>query len=75
MKELYEFRIREKYAGRLFSPKEGTRLSIGKMGKVPKAFEELAVRRIEIVHDDPRFREIGILNVTLKENKDWFFAG
>jgi len=76
MTELYEFRVREKYASRIFEPGEGIRLSLGKKGrKLPKAFEELGVRQIEISPTDSRFSDIGTLNASLKACGDWFFAG
>lgn len=69
MKEEYEFRVREKHASRLFAPEEGVKLSQGKM------LEEIAVRKIQISPDDPRFVQIGVIQATLKEHKDYFYAG
>jgi hypothetical protein len=69
MKEVYEFRVREKYASRLFAPEEGVKLSQGEM------FAEIAVRKIQISPDDPRFVQIGVIQAALKEHKNCFWYG
>jgi len=61
--------VREKYASRLFAPEEGVKLSQGEM------FAEIAVRKIQISPDDPRFVQIGVIQAALKEHKDYFYAG
>lgn len=63
MQDTYEFRIWEKYAGRLFEPHEGERL-----GKL--------TRKVELPIDDPKFKQVGELNAFLKkEHNNFFFAG
>lgn len=72
MKEVYEFRVREKHAGRLFEPNEGKKLGW------TKQFGDkfVTVRKIELSADDPKFRRVGELNALVKkEQNDLFFAG
>jgi hypothetical protein len=63
MKEVYEFRIREKYADLLFGPSEGE-----KLGEIAAS-----VRKIEISGDDPKLKRVGELNAEIqKDGKDFF---
>jgi len=66
MKEIYEFRVREKYAGCLFGPNEGKRL-----GEVAAT-----VRKIKLSAGDPRLHRVGELNSAIqKDHNDFFFHG
>ncbi|MDB6018185.1 MAG: hypothetical protein JWR19_2674 [Pedosphaera sp.] len=72
MKEVYEFRVQEKYASRLFEPSAGEKLGW------TKQFGDkfVTVRKIELSADDPKFRRVGELNALLQKNRDdFFFAG
>lgn len=63
MRTTCEFRVNEKYAGRLFSPNEGTRLGD-------------SVRKVEIATNDPRYKQVGELDAEIqeKEGKSFFFG-
>jgi hypothetical protein len=66
VKEIYEFRVLEKYADRLFEPTEGK-----KLGAVVNI-----VRKIELSVEDPRFKRVGELNAAIhRDYKDYFFHG
>ena len=72
MKEVYEFRVQEKHASRLFEPHEGEKLGW------TKQFGDkfVTVRKIELSADDPKFKRVGELNALIqKDRKDFFFAG
>ena len=72
MKEVYEFRVREKHAGRLFKPSDGKKLGWTKLF----GDKFVTVRKIELSADDPKFKRVGELNTMLKkEHNDLFFAG
>lgn len=63
MREIYEFRVNEKYAYRLFDRDEGIHLSD-------------AVRKIRISRDDHRFRDIGRLqSAVMNSERDSFYFG
>jgi len=66
MREIYEFRIPEKYADRLFDRDEGIRLGD-------------TVRKILLSGDDPRLPQVGKLDKAIcaqaKEPPRYFFAG
>jgi hypothetical protein len=66
MKEIYEFRVREKYAERLFGPRDGKRL-----GDITAT-----VRKIELTGDDPKLKRVGELNAEIqRDHNDLFFTG
>ncbi len=72
MKESFEFRVREKYAGRLFAPNEGKKLGW------TKQFGDkfVTVRKVELSADDPKFKRVCELNDLIKKDgTDYFFAG
>jgi hypothetical protein len=72
MKEVYEFRVREKYASRLFAPNEGKKLGW------TKQFGDkfVTIRKVELTADDPKFKQVGELNDLIKKDgTDFFFAG
>jgi hypothetical protein len=72
MKEVYEFRVQEKHASRLFEPGEGEKLGW------TKQFGDkfVTVRKIELSADDPKFKQVGELNALIqKDRHDFFFAG
>jgi hypothetical protein len=72
MKEIYEFRVREKYANLLFNPHEGKKLGWS------KAFgdEFVIIRKIELCRGDPRLKRVGELGALIqKQHDDLFFAG
>jgi hypothetical protein len=72
MKEVYEFRVREKHAGRLFEPNEGRKIGWTKLF----GDEFVTTRQIKLSVDDPKFRQVGELNSLIKqEGNDYFFAG
>jgi hypothetical protein len=72
MKEVYEFRVREKYAGRLFGPNEGKKLGWTKQF----GDEFVTVRKVELDANDPKFKRVGELNALIKKDRsDFFFAG
>lgn len=60
MKELFEFRVQEKYAHLLFEDDEGVRLGT-------------TTRKIHIYSTDPRFSKIGLLNDEIKKRDDTYF--
>lgn len=66
MRTLFEFRVVEKYASRLFGSDEGVRLGSG-------------VRKITIASDDPRFVRIGELDREIRasavEPPRYFYSG
>lgn len=65
MKEVYEFRVKEEYADRLFESAEGKKLGI-----------VVKIRKILLSSDDPKFKRIGELNAELKKiSDDYFFLG
>lgn len=68
MKEVYEFRVREEYAGRLFKPTEGKKLGWTKLF----GDKFVTVRKIELSVDDPKFKQVGELNTLLKEERNDF---
>jgi len=72
MKEVYEFRVQEKHASRLFEPNEGE-----KPGWTKQFGDKfVTVRKIELSADDPKFKRVGELNALIqKDRKDFFFAG
>lgn len=62
MHEIYEFRVLEEHAGRLFAPDEGTRLSS-------------TVRKIMLRANDPRLPLVGELQKSIcKETPGFFFS-
>ncbi|HWD92516.1 MAG TPA: hypothetical protein VG938_09210 [Verrucomicrobiae bacterium] len=72
MKEIYEFRVQEKYASQLFEPNEGEKLGW------TKQFGDkfVTVRKIKLTADDPKFNRIGELNALIQKRRgDFFFAG
>jgi hypothetical protein len=72
VKESYEFRVREKYAGRLFGPSEGKKLGWSKLF----GDKFVMIRKIELSSDDPKLKRVGELNSSLwREHHDLFFAG
>jgi hypothetical protein len=72
METIYEFRIREKHANRLFGPNEGKKLGWTKKFKD----EFVMVRKVELYENDPRLRQVGEINTSIKkELNDFFFAG
>lgn len=72
MKEVYEFRVREKHAGRLFEPSEGKKLGWNKLC----GDRFVTVRKIELSGNDPRLNRVGELNALIrKEQNDLFFSG
>jgi hypothetical protein len=72
MKEIYEFRVQEKYASRLFAPSEGKKLGWTKQF----GDEFVTVRKVELTADDPKFKRVGELEALIKkEPHGFFFAG
>ena len=72
MREIYEFRVREKYANRLFDPDEGEKLGWTKH----YGDKFVTVRKIKLSAKDPKFKRVGELNVLIrKDPNDFFFAG
>lgn len=72
MIETYEFRVREKYAAKLFEPGEGQKLGW------TKEFGDkfVTVRKVKLTTADPKFERIGELNgLFRKGGNDFFFAG
>jgi hypothetical protein len=64
MKEIYEFRVQERFAHRLFDDNEGKKLGPGQ------------VRKILISPDDPRFAQIGEIHAEINNQLNtYFFAG
>jgi hypothetical protein len=66
MREVYEFRIPEQYADRLFDADEGTRLGG-------------TVRKVLLARDDPRFLQVGELDSAIRATAEapprYFFSG
>jgi len=72
MQEIYEFRVQEKYASRLFAPNEGKKLGW------TKQFGDkfVTVRKVELFANDPKFKRVGELEALIKkEPRGFFFAG
>lgn len=68
MREIFEFRVGEKYAGLLFEPDEGVPLGDSILG--------VTVRKVAIRTDDPRFRRIGEIQDELRRTKgEPFYTG
>lgn len=72
MQEIYEFRVQEKHASRLFAPNEGKKLGWTKQF----GDEFVTVRKVELTADDPKFKRVGELNDLIKKEPfGFFFAG
>jgi hypothetical protein len=72
MKEVYEFRVQEQHASRLFAPNEGEKLGWTKQF----GDEFVTVRKVELTADDPKFKRVGELEALIKkEPHGFFFAG
>jgi hypothetical protein len=72
METLYEFRVQEQHASRLFAPNEGKKLGWTKQF----GDEFVTVRKIELSADDPKFKRVGELQALIKkEPHGFFFAG
>jgi hypothetical protein len=72
MQEIYEFRVQEQHASRLFAPNEGKKLGWTKLF----GDKFVTVRKIELSADDPKFKRVGELNDLIKkEPNGFFFAG
>jgi hypothetical protein len=72
MKEVFEFRVQEKHASRLFASNEGRKLGWTKLF----GDKFVTVRKVEIPIDDPKLRRVGELDALLKkEPNDFFFSG
>jgi hypothetical protein len=72
MQEIYEFRVQEKHASRLFAPNEGKKLGW------TKQFGDkfVTARKVELSADDPKLKRVGELEELIKkEPHDFFFAG
>ena len=70
MKEVYEFRVQEKHASRLFEPNEGE-----KLGWTEQFGDEfVTVRKIKLSVDDPKFKRIGELNALIQKDRNDFFC-
>jgi hypothetical protein len=63
MREIFEFRVQEEFADRLFCPNEGKRLGS-------------SVRQVRITDDDPRLPQIGEIDRIIdREQNKFFFHG
>jgi hypothetical protein len=72
MKEIYEFRVLEKYAGLIFGPNEGKKLGRTKLF----GDEFVTVRKVLLSADNPKFKRVGELNALIrKEHNELFFFG
>jgi hypothetical protein len=69
MKEVYEFRVREKHASRLFALNEGKKLGWTKLF----GDKFVTVRKVELSVDNPKFKRVGELDALLKKEPDDFF--
>lgn len=72
MQEIYEFRVQEQHASRLFAPNEGKKLGWTKLF----GDKFVTVRKIELSADNPKFKRVGELEALIKkEPHGFFFAG
>ena len=72
MQEIYEFRVQEQHASRLFAQDEGEKHGVTKL----LGDKFVTVRTVKLYADDPKFKRVGELEALIKkEPHGFFFAG